>query len=286
MLERVARPLAGLSEWIAGVMNAIYSALGRPGRLVQDLLNGSWLGHALHPVLVDVVIGGSTAAVLLLVVSWFGVGGMYAPIAWILGLSCLAALAAIVSGLTDFKDTFGDEQNMAGLHGVTNIIGTVGLAVAFIGALLDAPVLLGVALVASYVVLSIGAFIGGHVVFKYGYMVNRNAFAAGKSAAEFTEVASVADVPEYTPVKAMLGTTALVVVRRGDTAYALKDTCSHAGASLSKGTLDGDRIICLLHASVFRLSDGAVRHGPATTRQVAYEARVHEGQVEVRGPRR
>jgi len=31
-------------------------------------------------------------------------------------------------------------------------------------------------------------------------------------------------------------------------------------------------------------TDGAVRHGPASTRQVAYRARVENGQIEVQGP--
>jgi nitrite reductase/ring-hydroxylating ferredoxin subunit len=66
--------------------------------------------------------------------------------------------------------------------------------------------------------------------------------------------------------------------------YALKATCSHAGGPLDKGTLEGDTIICPWHGSAFRLRDGAVRHGPATTRQVRYETRVAEHQVEVSGP--
>jgi nitrite reductase/ring-hydroxylating ferredoxin subunit len=74
------------------------------------------------------------------------------------------------------------------------------------------------------------------------------------------------------------------VVRRGDVVFALKETCSHAGGPLSEGRLEGDTIQCPWHYSVFRLSDGAVRHGPATSRQVAYRARINAGQVEVQGP--
>jgi nitrite reductase/ring-hydroxylating ferredoxin subunit len=66
--------------------------------------------------------------------------------------------------------------------------------------------------------------------------------------------------------------------------YALKETCSHAGGPLSEGQLRGDNIECPWHFSQFRLSDGAVRHGPATSRQVAYRARINDGQVEIQGP--
>jgi nitrite reductase/ring-hydroxylating ferredoxin subunit len=115
-------------------------------------------------------------------------------------------------------------------------------------------------------------------------MVNHNAFAGGKKAKDYSAVLPAADLPEETPTKAMLGATALVVVRRGHLVYALKETCSHAGGPLSQGTLAGDTIVCPWHASAFRLSDGAVRHGPSTTRQVTYRARISGDQVEVQGP--
>ena len=285
MLERIARPLSGLSNWIAGVVNGFYRVLGGPGKFLQDLLNGSWLGHSLHPVLTDVVVGGATVAVLLEILGWLGVTGLRTAITWTLGLTWLAALGTIVTGLTDYKDTAtGDERNMAGLHGLINIVATVLFIVAFLAYLGPDGSLGPVLLIAGYFVLSIGAFIGGHVVFKYGYMVNHNAFARGKRVKEFTAVLPAAELPDRTPIKASLGATALVLVRRGDVVFALKETCSHAGGPLAEGTLDGDAIVCPWHGSTFRLSDGAVRHGPAATRQVAYRARVNAGQVEVQGP--
>jgi nitrite reductase/ring-hydroxylating ferredoxin subunit len=236
-------------------------------------------------VVVDVVIGGSTVALLLQLLAWLTVAEVRTALVWTLALTCLAAIAAIVTGLTDFKDTTaGDERNMAGLHGLTNIVATVALIAAFVDLLAGADALAGWLILAGFLILSVGAFIGGHVVFKYGYMVNRNAFARGKAAKEYTGVLPATDLPDATPTQAMLGATALVVVRRGDLVFALKDTCSHAGAPLSKGHLDGDTIVCPSHASAFRLSDGAVRHGPAATRQVTYRARISDGQVEVQGP--
>ncbi len=285
MLERWARPLARLSNATARVVDAFFRALGRPGKLFQDLLNGSWLGHSLHPVLVDVVVGGTTVALLLQLLTWLTVADVRTALVWTLALTWLAAISAIVTGLTDFKDTTsGDERNMAGLHGLINIVATLALIGAFISLLAGADGLAAWLIVAAFLILSVGAFIGGHVVFKYGYMVNRNAFARGKRAKEFTVVLPVSDLSDATPTQAMLGATALLVVRRGDLVFALKDTCSHAGAALSEGHLEGDTIVCPSHASAFRLSDGAVRHGPAATRQVAYRARISDGQVEVQGP--
>lgn len=285
MLERIARPLSGLSSWIADVVNGFYRVLGRSGKYLQDFLNGSWLGHSVHPVLTDVVIGASTVAVLFEVLGWLGVADLRSALVWALGLTWLAGLATIVTGLTDYKDTAsGDERNVAGLHGLINIVATVGFILAFVAYLGPQGALGPSLLIGAYVVLSVGAFIGGHVVFKYGYMVNRNAFARGKRATEFSAVLPAADLAEDTPTKASLGATTLVLVRRGDIVYALKETCSHAGGPLSEGTLEGDTIVCPWHSSAFRLSDGAVRHGPASSRQVAYRARITDGQVEVQGP--
>ena len=285
MLERWARPWSRLWDGTARLMDAIYRRLGRPGKLLQDFLNGSWLGHSLHPVVVDVVVGGSTAALLLQVLSWVGVADLRVATLWVLALTWLAGLSAIVSGLTDFKDTAtGDERHVVGLHGLINIVATAILIGAFLALLGDADAIGGWLIVVGFAVLSVGAFIGGHVVFKYGYMVNHNAFAGGKRAKEYTAILPAAELPEETPVKTMLGPTALVVVRRGDVVHALKETCSHAGGPLSQGTLVGDTIVCPWHGSAFRLSDGAVRHGPATTRQVSYRARINADQVEVQGP--
>ncbi len=285
MLERWARPWSRLWDGTARVMDAIYRRLGRPGKLLQDFLNGSWLGHSLHPVVVDVVVGGSTAALLLQVLSWLGVADLQVAILWVLALTWLAGLSAIVSGLTDFKDTAtGDERHVVGLHGLINIVATVILVGAFLALLAEADALGGWLIVAGFLVLSVGAFIGGHVVFKYGYMVNHNAFERSKKAREFTAVLPAAELAEATPTKVTLGTTALVVVRRGDLVFALKETCSHAGGPLAQGTVEGYTVVCPWHGSAFRLSDGAVRHGPATTRQVAYRARINADQVEVQGP--
>jgi nitrite reductase/ring-hydroxylating ferredoxin subunit len=62
----------------------------------------------------------------------------------------------------------------------------------------------------------------------------------------------------------------------------MADTCSHFGASLSEGKLDGDSIVCPYHSSRFALEDGRVLDGPAVHRQPCLEVRARDGQIEVR----
>lgn len=286
MLERLARPLGGLANGTASVIGVFYRVLGRPGKLLQDFVNGSWLGHALHAVIVDVVVGAATAVLLLDVLSvFFGVEGLETAALWILGLTLLAGVGAILTGLTDFKDTAtGDQRNVAGLHGLINIVGSGAFAVSLLPRL-DGNHDAGFwAFLVGYLIISLGSYIGGHIVFKYGYMVNFNAFARGKRAKEFTPLMSAAELSEGVPTRATFGSTAVVLVRRGDVVHALKDTCSHAGGPLSEGELRGDTIVCPWHQSAFRLADGSVVHGPAGSRQVSYRARIAGDQVELQGP--
>ncbi|MDP9273528.1 MAG: Rieske 2Fe-2S domain-containing protein, partial [Chloroflexota bacterium] len=259
-LERWSRPFMGFGNWLASLINAVYRGLGAPGKLLQDLLNGSYLGHTLHGVLTDATVGSVTALLVLDAVGViFGVQNLETASVIVLGFSALSAWGTILAGLTDYKDTAtGDERNVATLHGLVNIVATLFYTVAFF-VRWSGGVAAGRWLsLIGFVLLASGAFIGGHLVFKYGYMVNHNAFSRGRRAKEFTPVMAIADLPEATPTKASLGPTGLVVVRRGDLVYALKATCSHAGGPLAEGELKGDSIVCPWHGSTFRLSDGAV----------------------------
>jgi nitrite reductase/ring-hydroxylating ferredoxin subunit/uncharacterized membrane protein len=287
MLERTARPLRGFGNGVASVVGGFYRLLGGPGRLLQDLLNGTWLGHSVHAVLVDVVIGAATAAVLLDVLRlFFAVAGLETATSWVVGLTLLAALGAILTGLTDFKDTSPESatRDVTTLHAVINLVATVAFALSLVQRLGGDHDAAFWSFVVGYLLISVGSYIGGHVVFKYGYMVNQNAFSRGKRAKEFTPVLAAAELPEETPTKAMFGATAVMLVRRGDVVHALKDTCSHAGGPLSQGKLSGDTIECPWHFSVFRLADGGVVHGPASSRQVSYRARINGDQIELQGP--
>jgi nitrite reductase/ring-hydroxylating ferredoxin subunit len=162
-------------------------------------------------------------------------------------------VGAILSGLTDFKDTAPGSatRDVTTLHAVINLVATVGFA------------------------LSLAQRIGGdHDAAFWGFLVGYL----------LTPVLAAAELPEETPTKAMFGATAVMLVRRGDVVHALKDTCSHAGGPLSQGKLSGDTIECPWHFSVFRLADGSVVHGPASSRQVSYRARINGDQIELQGP--
>src|SRR5213075_1653690 len=118
------------------------------------------------------------------------------------GLGALSAWGAVFAGLTDHKDTApGDERNMATLHGLINIVATLGYTIAFFVRLGGGVGTARWISLIAFLLLASGAFIGGHLVYKYGVMVNHNAFSGGRRAKEFTAVLPAAELPDETPTK-------------------------------------------------------------------------------------
>ena len=76
----------------------------------------------------------------------------------------------------------------------------------------------------------------------------------------------------------------VLLYRKGEKIYAIAATCSHLGGPLGEGTFTDDCVTCPWHGSTFRLRDGAVVHGPATSPQPRFAARVVGGRVELSLP--
>jgi nitrite reductase/ring-hydroxylating ferredoxin subunit len=79
----------------------------------------------------------------------------------------------------------------------------------------------------------------------------------------------------------------VLLARDRDRVFALGDRCSHQGAPLHKGPVrfSGSlaTVNCPVHGSQFELGSGRVLRGPATRPVAAYDVRVNEGTVEIRG---
>jgi len=256
-----------------------------PGRPLKLFLNGTWLEHPLHPLLTDVVVGAWTVALLLdLLALIFHVTGLGLASAIAVGLGVLAALASIVTGLMDWVDLDPDELAVGVTHGTINIIATLLFAVSFFlrsGAGWAIDALSFVIALAGYLVVSLGAFIGGSLVFRMGVMVNRNAYRRG-TPKNFVAVMALKDLPENKPVRVMSRDEPVMLVRRGERIFAIGAVCSHLGAPLEKGELKDGTIECPWHGSQFALADGSLKSGPATAPVPCYETRVTDGQVELK----
>ena len=67
--------------------------------------------------------------------------------------------------------------------------------------------------------------------------------------------------------------------------YAIEDKCTHDGAEIASGTLDGDEIICPRHGARFCVKTGAVRSAPAYEDIACFPVRIENGMVQVRDNR-
>jgi 3-phenylpropionate/trans-cinnamate dioxygenase ferredoxin component len=64
--------------------------------------------------------------------------------------------------------------------------------------------------------------------------------------------------------------------------YAIEDICTHDGAELASGTLEGDEIICPRHGARFCVKTGAVKSPPAYENIACFPIRVESGIVQVK----
>jgi nitrite reductase (NADH) small subunit len=69
-------------------------------------------------------------------------------------------------------------------------------------------------------------------------------------------VAAVAEIAENTVRTVVVVGRRLVVGRGPEGFFAADDRCPHAGASLGEGMLDGDFLICPLHAYAYHTGTG------------------------------
>jgi nitrite reductase/ring-hydroxylating ferredoxin subunit/uncharacterized membrane protein len=269
----------------AAVLDGPGKALGKQVRSLvkqplKDALAGTWLGHALHPLLTDVVVGAFLSTTLLDVAGGDEDGTAGARL---IGIGLAAAGPTVLTGATDWADTepVDDGIRRAGLvHALSNTTAlalyTGSLAARRNGARGRARALsLGGA-----TALMVGGFLGGHLSFAKGVGPAQTVFDPGPD--DWTVVSDAGELPERKPVRMVADETPVMVVRDGGDLFALHDRCSHRGCSLSEGELDGDDIVCGCHGSRFELRTGAVKQGPATTPQPAFAVRMQDQRVEVR----
>lgn len=266
-LDRVADPLTKVAARLF------------PHGAVKDALSGTWLGHPLHPLLTDVVIGSVTSASVLDLV-----GGRRAQPAanTLAALGIASALPTAAAGLSDWSDSSRADRRVGVVHATANVIG-LGLYAASVRARAQgrrgAATSLGLL---GMGVMTVGGYLGGHLSYSDGVGVNNTFWLDGPET--WTAVLDEAELPARTPVRVDVDGTPVLLHRGADGIRALANRCSHAGGPLDEGEVDeaGRCVMCPWHQSVFRLDDGSVVHGPATAPQPAFDVRVQRGRIEVR----
>lgn len=277
LADRIAdlEPLDSVAEPIATKVRDLL-----PGGAAKDALSGTWLGHALHPILQLAPLGTWMSAVVLDLV-----GGEDAEPAsdLLIGTGLVAAAPTFVSGWSDYADsTVASERvrRIGIVHAVANGAGALLFASSLMarrGGSRGRGKLLALAGMGA---VSAGGWLGGHLSYAEGVGVDVTVFEDYPG--DWTPVLADAELREGEPRRVEVDGVPIMVVRDGGEVRALADRCAHRGGPLSDGEISGGCVTCPWHGSVFRLADGSVERGPAAYPQPALDARVTAGQVEVR----
>jgi len=269
-LDRVADPVA------TTVRDAI------PSGAVKDALSGTWLGHAVHPLLTDTVIGAWTSALML---DLLGGKKGRAGADRLVAIGILCALPTAATGASDWSDCAGKERRVGLVHALSNSA-ALGLFSASYAARRRGSRGLGRALaLAGGGALGLGGYLGGHLSYVRGVGVNETAFEEWPT--DWVAVLDESDVPQDGSfAHGDADGVGVLVSRQDGVLRAISSRCTHRSGALEDGEVDDGCVVCPLHGSTFSLADGSVRRGPATVPQPEFDVRVRSGRVEVRAAER
>lgn len=254
---------------------------GETTRSIADLLHGTWLGHPLHPVLTDLTIGAWTfGAVFDAVGAVTGDRAIQRTADQLTAIGTASAVPTALAGITDYSTLPKGSANTATSHALLN-----GASLALYGlSLLDRRrgrrrrgLMLAAAGLAAN---TFSAWLGGHLVFRERVGVDHSEKFSGPR--EWKDVLGLEELPSGQAKRVEHEGKSVMVYRDGEEVYAIGAVCSHAGGPLEEGKVEGCFVECPWHQSVFDLRDGSIRHGPATTPQPGFEARVRGGRIELR----
>jgi nitrite reductase/ring-hydroxylating ferredoxin subunit len=101
----------------------------------------------------------------------------------------------------------------------------------------------------------------------------------------FVAVTRASDVPPGAMKWTVIDRERVLIANVDGVFHALRDSCGHAGAPLSTGTLLGYVVECPLHYACFDVRTGKLLAGPAGADVPVYEVRVENDIVYVKRER-
>ncbi len=244
----------------------------RPGK-IRDGLHGVWLGHPLHPMLIQASVGAWLSASIL---DFAGGDDRAARTLVTAGLA--AAVPAVAAGAVDWSEQHEQQMRVGVVHAAGN-----AAALSLYGAsLMSRGPRLGRALrLAGLAAVSASGLLGGHISFRLAGGANHAEEVPHLVKPGWQHLMTAADLPEGKPVRQMLGEVPVVAIRSDGAVRVLADRCSHMSGPLSDGELADGCLTCPWHGSMFRIADGSVARGPATAPQPAFETREVGGAIQV-----
>lgn len=244
----------------------------RPGK-VRDALHGVWLGHPLHPVLVQVPAGTWLSASIL------DAGGAdEGAVRQLVAAGLIASIPAAAAGAADWSEQHEQQMRVGIIHAAGNVA-----ALGLYGASLMSrtPRLSRALRLAGLATISASGLLGGHISFRLAGGANHAEEIPHLIEPGWQHLMAAADLPEGKLVRQMAGEVPVVAIRSGGRVHVLADRCSHMSGPLSGGVFADGCLTCPWHGSVFRVAGGSVARGPATAPQPAFEVRETGGAIQI-----
>lgn len=247
------------------------------GQKTVNFLNGTFIGHPLHPVLTDLPIGAFTFAMMFDAAT---VGrkkpSKAATTLLMVGLASVPVTA--LAGLLDWQHTSGKTRRVGVGHAMMNTTGSAVLGLSLAARLSGR----GPTRTLNFLgngILTMSAFLGGHLV--YEARVGTKHESEAPPPQHYVPVLPEAELKEQTLARGDYNGFPIALYKRFGQVYAVADVCPHLGCALSEGSVEADAIICGCHGSRFSLDDGHVLQGPSAFSTDAYTTRVVNGMIEV-----
>ncbi|MEV6400992.1 Rieske (2Fe-2S) protein [Streptomyces sp. NPDC051907] len=244
----------------------------------RDALHGRWLGHPVHPALVQVPVGAWTSAAVLDLVP-----GQRKAAGTLIAVGLAGAGPAALAGWIDWAELHRQQQRVGLVHAAANTAAVVlycGSLVARIRGQNVRGVTLGFA---GLSVAGVGSAIGGHLAYRQAAGANHAEQVPHLVGAGWHDIGAAADFPVGEAVRRAINAVPVLVVRESEQAvHVIAEQCSHLGGPLSEGVIEHGCVRCPWHGSLFRMSDGWNLQGPATAPQPSFETKIASGRLHAR----
>lgn len=251
----------------------------------------SYGGHPIHPMLIPFPFAFLTGAFFFDLAAWWTGELDLAYTGRNLTLAGIGfGLVAAVPGIIDYFGSVPPESSgkeRARKHAVANSAALVLFATSYLlrddGDASSATVM---AEFAGWVMLSIGGYMGGTLVFRNQIGVDHRYADAGKWREVRVEktgdrvVVAEAEELQVNQMKLVHVSGTRVALARTEEGYAaFDDRCSHTGGPLSDGALICGTVQCPWHGSQFDVHTGRVKCGPAKKKIGTHHVEESNGQI-------
>lgn len=249
-------------------------------------------GHPIHPILIAFPVAFFTGAIVFDILSMifvdvvFWVTAYYMQIAGIVG-----GLIAAIPGIIDYFYTVPPQSSgkkRAAKHAMVNssalILFTIAVLLKKDPGILS-PVVMILEL-AAIILLSVGGWLGGTLVYRNQVGVDPRYAHAGKWKELYidddhspVEVAA-ADELKTNQMKLIHVRGKRIVLGKTENGYvAFDDRCTHRGGSLAGGSMICGTVQCPWHGSQFDVRNGEVKAGPAKEKINTYRVNEAGGKI-------